>query len=318
MVSKLSLNTNIVKPENKIRRASLPAFTSNNLKEDTVSFSNEAKENKPLTEKQINKRIKDFSKVMEGQDIPQEVLEILKDPGIKVSPPEKTQWPVSVGIIRKALQRVLVAILPKKYAEMLVPKISPKPLSDIDTVSIKMNKLKILKNSDGLFKKKNDIYFVSFVSDGVNNPAMLKVETFKDIRKNDDLFDKGLQRPYTLYLSEEGKVPRLLDFRLLVMEDDKKDAKKATDILDAVTGNDDYQKVVRGITALISVASPPAAIFTLVDSAIRIIKGVIKCNEDDQMLYYAARFSKDFDNLGVGTYDNKYDKVELGYEIVAK
>lgn len=297
MVNGVTLNTTKVNftAKNQVT-TSLPVV--NNLKQDTVSFSGKNKE--------INKRIEGFAKLMGDKPIPQEVMDILK-----------SDIPITFPKEKNAVERLW-----DKLSDALkidsVEKVRPKVLSDVDVVSIRLNKMKILKKKEGLLGGKAEVYFISLVNDGINEPASLKVETFNGLKKNDDLCDHGLQKPYTVYISEKGKLPRLLDFRMLVMEEDKKGAKKAADIIGAITGDGEYKQVVTALTSLMSIAAPPAAIFTMVDSAMKIIKRVVGCNEDDQMLNYAARYSEDFDNLGIGNHESKCDNIELGYEIVGK
>lgn len=288
------------------------------IQKDTISFSSKVNET-GVSQKEIRKRVKKFTKLMKGQPIPPEVMNVLKDPNMPVALPVETGRAATIGIIRSAIKKTIESIMPRTWSEPLVKKIAPESLlNDINVVAVRLNKMKILDKSEGILRGNGECYFLSMVTDGVSEPAILRVETFNNIKDGDDLFDKGLQRPFTVFLSDEGKVPRLLDFRLLIMEADEKGSKKASEILDAITGHEDYKKIIIAIRELVKAAAPAAAIFTLLDSAMGIVKRILKTNEDDQLLYYAARFTKDFDNLGVGSYNNKYDKVELGYEILAK
>jgi hypothetical protein len=315
MINNVSLRTSkttleLQKPQHKAH------LSLNQPSKDSVQFT--SGKLKTLSQKEIDNRIKHFEKLLEGEKIPPEVMTVLKDPSIPIAIPAKKDKPACIGTFRRFVKNVIELILPKSVSEKLVPKISPELLNDINTVAIRMNKLVIKDKSEGIFRGNAEIYFISLVNDGVTEPNLLRVETFKNIREGDDLFDKGLQKPFTLYLSEEGKVPRLMDFRLLIMEEDKRGSRKAEEIIDAITKDGDYKKIIEAIRILIKNSAPSAAIFTLVDTAIGVIKRILRVNEDDQLLYYAARFTKDFDNLGVGSYDKNYEKVDLGYEIIAK
>lgn len=288
------------------------------LKQDMVTFSKKVSSKKIATKKEIEQRISDFKKLLGDKQIPKEVMKVLNNPEIKLNVSPEILKGSDLGIVKNTIKKGSELLLPKSISDKIVNKITPKMNADINTLAVRLNKLKILDKSEGIFRGKGECYILSMVSDGASEPIMLKVDTIQGIKDGDDLFDKGLQRPYTVYLTPPGNVPRLLDFRLLVMEEDKKESRKAIDILNAVTGDSKYKDIVAAIAILVKSASPAGAIFTLVDSAVNVAKAVLECNEDDQLLYYAARFTKDFDNLGVGKYDNKYDKVELGYEIIAK
>lgn len=307
----------------KTHTSSTPNFTqlkSKELTADTVSFSAKLKQSPSIhaNELEISKRIKTFKKVMGDKPIPASVMKVLKNPKIKMSPPVNTNRSASVGLLRNSAKRLFEFALPKSISDKLIARITPKTMSDINVLSVRLNKLKITDISENPFDDTAEVYFISLINDGVTKPNLLNVETFEKIREGDDLFEKGLQRPYTVYLSEKGKVPRLLDFRLLIMEADKASSMKAAEIIEAITGDNDYKDIVEAIKELIKASGPPGAIFLLVDAAVGVIARVLKTNDDDKLLSYAARFTKDFDNLGVGTYDNKYDCVDLGYEIVAK
>jgi hypothetical protein len=287
------------------------------LKKDVITFT-QTQQQALVSQKEIKERIKNFKKIMGDQPIPKEVMAVLNDSKIPMALPVIDEKSAGAGTVRRGLKSAIEKLLPKSVSRKLVKKISPKMETEISKVAIRLDKLKILDKSEGIFRGNGEVFFISLVNDGATEPNLLRVETFKNIKDGDDLFDKGLQKPFTVYLSEEGKVPRLIDFRMMVMEADQAESKKASDVIDAITQDGDYKKIIEAIRVLIKNAAPPAAIFTLADTAIGVIKRVLKINEDDQLLYYAARFTKDFDNLGVGKYDNKYDKVELGYEILAK
>lgn len=280
---------------------------------DTVSFTSCCSDN-IVTQKDIDQRVKEFQKIMKGQEIPETVMKVLTNKNIPMISGDVVGKPANSGILKD-----MVSVLPQTLQVSLAPKITNEISADnITTCAIRLNKVKILDKSEGIFRGNGEVFFISIVNDGIKEPAILKIQTIHDVKNGDDLFDKGLQKPLTLYLSEEGKVPRLLDFRLMVMESDIKESEKMEEILDTISSNSDYKDAVDAIRDLLAAAAPATAIGKMLDSIAGIIKKVLKLNKDDQLLYYTARFTKDFDNLGIGSYDKKYDKVELGYEIVAK
>lgn len=318
MVDKLSFALPVVQAKETLQRKNnIKLNYTRALNRDTVSFNYISKQNFSSNHV-INNRVKHFKRLMNGQTIPKEVMSVLKNPDIPMARPLISGKSVAASSFRNTIRGNVGRHIPYNIYDKIANKVSNTSLDKINVMAIRLNKLKILDNSESFFRGTGECYFISLVTDGTTEPSLLKVETFNGIRDGDDLFTKGLQKPYTLYLSQKGNVPELIDFRFLVMEADKKENMKAAEIIDMISKNKEYKTVIDAIRVLTKQAAPPAAIFTLVDCAIGVIKKVLKTAEDDQLLYYAARFTKDFDELGIGKYDNKYDKVELGYEILAK
>lgn len=294
---------------------------------DCITFSAKPKKitKTIVTEQDIQKRVDNFRKIMGKIPIHEKVMTVLLNPELDFTVPDydlKTNLlnnaKIAVNKVKKIVYNSLKAVLPDSLSTSIVNKINLNPLENLKTVAVSLNKVKVLDISEGPFDETGEVYFISLVTDGINPPTLLDAKAFEGIKKGDDLMDKGLQKPFNLYLSEEYLIPRLLDFRFLVMEDDAKNAKKAKDIVDKILNDKNYKSVMDAIKELIITGAPAAAIFTLVDAAISAILQLEALNEDDQLLYYAARFTKDFDNLGLGKYDKKYDKIELGYEIQGK
>lgn len=306
----------------KVKSTAIKPFTTvsiKGLKADTLTFSSNIPPKSGIlaTEAEISTRIKAYKKAFNDQSLPTDLLKVLTDPRVPMTIPDETikstVTDTQQTAISKGFEWLQSAVLPNK---------SVNALTNVDdknykVLSLRLNELKILDKSEGIFKGNGECYFLSMVTDGVNEPVVLKVATFKDIKNGDDLFDKGLQKPFTIYLSNDGQFPRFIDFRFAVIEDDTDQSRTANEIIKMVQNDEVYKKIMSGIKSLINAGRPQEEISPLLDSALTVAKKILDATEDDLLIYHVDRFNAN-NGLGIGQHSSKNHYVKLGYEIVAK
>lgn len=186
-----------------------------------------------------------------------------------------------------------------------VPPADPK--KKIKSLSIVLENIYIKKASESwlnhLFKPKTaEVYFISIVDDGTNSPQKVITGNFEGLKEGDNLYNHGLQIPYTLYQYNKDDNPtktlNLLDFKFLIMEADEKSSKDIVDVLEKIKSEKEYQEFTQASQKLLESGAPSNAITTFASFGLGFIKNLLSIDRDDQMSFYALRFNKMKDALG--------------------
>jgi hypothetical protein len=164
---------------------------------------------------------------------------------------------------------------------------------------------------------KGDIYLVTLVTDNLSSePFTITIKTFEDIHDGENLQigPGGL----AIYRNEPGKIPRFLDYRILVVESDQ-EIRQAVDVLEQVKEDEQYKSFRDSLSAMAGVSQPATALITVAaDFIIGLVARVLRMNRDDQIMYVAGSFDDKFDDLGVKyglvVHKNQYGKVTYQVE----
>jgi hypothetical protein len=164
---------------------------------------------------------------------------------------------------------------------------------------------------------KGDIYLVTLVTDNLSaEPFTITIKTFEDIHDDERLpiGPGGL----AIYRNEPGKIPRFLDYRILVVESDQ-EIRQAVDVLEQVKEDEQYKSFRDSLSAMVGVSHPATALITVAaDFVMGLIARVLRMNRDDQIIYIAGSFDDKFDDLGVKygqvVHKNQYGKVTYQVE----
>lgn len=207
---------------------------------------------------------------------------------------------------------LMINAMPIKAASVL------KALSldpSITDVEVRLKEVFIFDNRD---PGKGDIYLVNVVTDNLSvEPFTLTIKTFEDIHDNE-----GLQigpAGLTIYRNPQGKVPRFLDYRIMVMESDQ-EIRQSGEVINEIRNNDQFKAVRENLIAMAAVAQPTAALITAAtDLVIGLIAQILKMNEDDQIIYVAGSFNDKIDDLGVkyGPIAHKNEYARVSYQVLA-
>ncbi len=166
---------------------------------------------------------------------------------------------------------------------------------------------------------KGDIYLVTVVTDNLSpEPFTITIKTFEDIHD-----EEGLQigpGGLAIYRNEGGKVPRFLDYRIMVVESDQ-EIRQAADVIEQITADDQYKSFRDSLVAIAGVSQPATALITVAaDFVMGLVAKVLRMNRDDQIIYIAGSFDDKFDDLGVKygpvAHKNLYGKVIYQVEAV--
>jgi len=211
------------------------------------------------------------------------------------------------------LERMLTTnIMPSKAAKALnALSLDPK----IKDVEMRLKEVFIFDNRD---PGKGDIYLITVVTDNLaSEPFTFQVKTFEDVSDNEALQigPAGL----SIYMNPQGKIPRFLDYRILVMESDH-EIRKASDILNDIRNNDQFKTVRDNLIAMAVTEQPTVTLITAAaDLLIELISQILIMNKDDQIIYIVGSFNNNIDDLGVKygpiAHKNKYARVK--YQVVA-
>jgi hypothetical protein len=164
---------------------------------------------------------------------------------------------------------------------------------------------------------KGDIYLVTVVTDNLSSePFTITIKTFEDIHNEENLQigPGGL----AIYRNEPGKIPRFLDYRILVVESDQ-EIRQAVDVLEEVKEDEQYKSFRDSLSAMAGVSQPATALITVAaDFIMGLVARVLRMNRDDQIIYVAGSFDDKFDDLGVKyglvVHKNLYGKVAYQVE----
>lgn len=206
------------------------------------------------------------------------------------------------------------------------PKLMTEPLSKEEkavtaafqgnAIDLRIREVVILDNFDGILEQifggSNEIKLVSLVFDGSSKePLKFEVGTFPGI-------DKGKKLPLgnaglTVYFSEPEQMPRFIDWRLLVIEDDS-DVRNAGKIIQQVQKTGEYKEILETIVGLVN---PTWGVVTkITSSVISLIASAMEQNQDDVISLYAASYNLVFDRLGQGVHTFYHEnRSRVTYEI---
>jgi hypothetical protein len=184
----------------------------------------------------------------------------------------------------------------------------------IRNVRMSLKEVFVIDNRD---PGKGDIYLVTLVTDSIGaEPMKLEVKTFNDVRDAEALQigPAGL----AMYRNEPGKLPRYLDYRILVAESDQ-ELRDAGGVIDEVRNDGTFKSFRDGLLKLTGAAAPTIALATAAaDFTMSLMGRILKMNRDDQLIYIAGSFDDAFDDLGVTlgpvAHKNSYAKVTYRVE----
>lgn len=183
----------------------------------------------------------------------------------------------------------------------------------------RLNSVRILDSSDGVFDKKNEVALLAITIDSNSaDPIQFSTPaTFVGIRKDDllPLGDDGLG----MYYSKPRRFPDYLGLNLLIIEDDKaiRDAGAA---IQRVRKSPEYKAILTTTQTLATAANPAyGALITIGDALVGLTAKMMAQNKDDLLVYFAATHTRAFDGLGIGRHTfHQPGRARVQYEILAK
>jgi len=183
----------------------------------------------------------------------------------------------------------------------------------------RLNRVRILDSMDGVFDKKNEVALVAITIDSnSDDPIQFSRPTpFVGIRKNSllPIGDSGLG----MYFSTPARFPNYLGLNLLIVEDDKAIRDLGASIT-RVRKSPEY-KAIRTASQSLATAANPAygALITIGDALVGLTAKMMEQNKDDLMAYFAATYTRAFDDLGIGKHTfHQAGRARVQYEILAK
>jgi hypothetical protein len=165
---------------------------------------------------------------------------------------------------------------------------------------------------------KGDIYLVTLATDGVSlEPMALTIKTFEDISDGEalQLGPAGL----AIYRNTEGKIPRYLDYRIMVVESDQ-ELRDAGQVIQEIRDDATFKSFRDNLLGITGAGQPLIALATAAaDFSMGLISRILKMNRDDQLIYIAGSFDDVFDDLGVkhGLVTHKNTFVKVSYQVEA-
>ncbi|MAS93936.1 MAG: hypothetical protein CMO55_12145 [Verrucomicrobiales bacterium] len=176
-----------------------------------------------------------------------------------------------------------------------------------------------------VFIKKNrafgraEIYVASVVTDDISEePIVTSIKTFENV-KNNEALPLGPSGVAMYRNPVEGKIPRFIDYRILIMESDE-GVRQAGTVLEEIRSDSEYKSVSGKLKAAIAAGNPTAALAMEIGGVVLgIVARVLKMNRDDQIIYVAGSFDNAFENLGVNhgvvVQDTKF--ATISYQVMA-
>jgi hypothetical protein len=186
------------------------------------------------------------------------------------------------------------------------------PLPQTGSILVRLKKVKIL-NWNSRWKRKVSIYvFTTVLDETSKNPVSLDLKTFDHVKKGDEL---SLGKPGVAMYQKTGMLPGFLDMRILVARS-KQGYRAAGDLLIEISKNKDYKNAV---SELISIAGGPVSVLiNKFDLIVGLIGAILKLQKDDQLLFYPATVTRDFDGYLPGLHCDIKRYVDFCYEIRLK
>lgn len=206
-----------------------------------------------------------------------------------------------------------------EVSDVLVPEEVAKAKPPAHQLFWRLNRVRILDNFDGLLDKQNEVALVAITIDSnADDPIQFNLPTpFVGIRKDDNLplGDAGLG----MYFSKPERFPNYLGLNLLIIEDDK----AIRDIGASITRvrNSPEYKAIRTATQSLATAVNPVygTLVTIGDALVGLTAKMMEQNKDDIVAYFAATYTRAFDDLGIGKHTfHQADRARVQYEILAK
>jgi hypothetical protein len=118
-----------------------------------------------------------------------------------------------------------------------------------------------------------------------------------------------------LYFSNPNALPKFLDFRLLVIEDDQ-DVRNAGEAIAQLRASAEYATILNA-AKLAAAATSYAALLPIGDALLGLLGAYMRQDKDDLISYFHATHTLAFDNLGKGTHVFHQDKrSRVKYEIL--
>ncbi|RNI31171.1 hypothetical protein [Rufibacter latericius] len=165
---------------------------------------------------------------------------------------------------------------------------------------------------------RGEIYVVTVIADDASTePLQLETRVFEHVKNKThlNLGPTGL----TCYRNTPGKIPRFLDYRIMVMEFDG-GARDLGAVLTEVQGNQQFQEFKNSISGITNLGAPQIALISgATDFALALTAKLLKGNKDDQLFLVQGSFDNTFDALGVteGLITQTNQFVEVIYQVQA-
>ncbi len=196
-------------------------------------------------------------------------------------------------------------------------------------VRLKLNAVQVVSGLEpeflGLGAPKG-IYLVSSIVDGIGqNPITFEGKTYTGVR-NGNMLPLGTEgeRDATFNLYQRtGGLPDLLCFSLVVFRSNE-NLREFGGVLTEMMGDSRFTKLYDIVKAAVSGANPAFGIvWQAANEIIGLLGSYLKAKPDEQLGYYEARYTRIFDDLGVGEHPPKEDRaptlatgsIRLAYEI---
>lgn len=147
---------------------------------------------------------------------------------------------------------------------------------------------------------RGDVAILAVTADDLaEEPFTLKAQTFENVRNSQELALGGTG--LTIYRNEpRGKLPRFLEFRILLVELDQ-EIRDLGKWLDEVRKSDEYGKARDALIAVLSLTTAGAgALAAGVDLLVQLVAARMKANRDDQLIFIAGSYNQAIDGLKAG------------------
>jgi hypothetical protein len=177
---------------------------------------------------------------------------------------------------------------------------------DADAVRVKINTLQVMQGLEpgflGLAPAKG-VYLVTSVVDGMSDqPVSFNGQVHERVKNGDVLpigTEGGRDQPLNVYL-KEGGLPPILGISVVVFRSNE-NLRQFGGLITEVTADKRYEKLTDIIaTAATAVVPAYGIIWQAANEIIGLVGSLLKATPDEQLGYYEARFTRRFDDLGVG------------------
>lgn len=190
------------------------------------------------------------------------------------------------------------------------------------SILMRLTEMKILeqKKRFRMFRRnrESDIDLVTYVIDGETDrpPYNISIKSFNKIKEGGSL---TIGDPGLMIYEREGKIPRFLDIRILVVRN-KQGTRDIGEALTQIKNNENFKSVTNTLSSLLT--SPFNILTNQVDNIMGIIGAILKMQKDEKLLYYACTYHRDYDNLGIGqlkchTLPKNSPKISLCHQVRA-
>jgi hypothetical protein len=144
--------------------------------------------------------------------------------------------------------------------------------------------------------KKSDIYVITtIVDDYSKDPVTCELNSFSNINKGDRL---TIASEFGVKMFQcSGRIPTYLDIRILVVRS-KKGIRDLGQALASIRGDSDFKDTVQKLASLVT--GPIGIVTAQIEQIVGVIGKILQLKKDDQLCYYCATITRDFDNLAIG------------------